>query len=240
MQFLRFLIITYLLILFNPCHGLIHFYSEVGNRKCFYKELSKGSLLIGKYKLDILDPDTNIYYSPRDKVNIGVIIDVEETFDSNHRVVHQRGSSNGQFTFSSLDSGEHRICITPKSFYAKSWYGGTNKKLLQNEYTEKDSNFKSSRILIDFIIGDSNSIDSSHNNKVQSLSDNVNKLNDKLSDIRREQKFIREKEANFRDLSERTCETVVRWMVIQVISLLITCIYQMISLSKFFIKQKVA
>ncbi|KAK6202882.1 emp24/gp25L/p24 family of membrane trafficking protein [Scheffersomyces amazonensis] len=224
----------------STTHGLIHFYSEAGDRHCFYKELTQGSLLIGKFKLEIKDEESSIYYSPRDKNNIGVLIDVEETFDSNHRVVHQRGTANGQFTFIPLDTGEHRLCLTPKSFYSRTWYGKKKPYSDINEFTIIDSKFKSSRISIDLLIADSSIIDSRRTNEVQSLSKQINKLNDKLTDIKREQKFIREKEAVFRDLSERTCETVVRWMIIQVTVILLACLYQIFSLSHFFVKIKIA
>lgn len=232
------LLVGILFLLHYPSYteGVFHFYSEAGTRKCFYKELASGTLLIGRYKLEILDPDSDKYDSPRDKVNTGVLIDVEETFDLNHRVVHQKGSPNGQFTFSALKSGEHRICITPKSFYKKGWLDGTP----DDPAALKDLKFKISRIVVDFLIGDGDIVDSKHSHKVKTLAERVNRINDKLSDVKREQEFIREKEELFRDQSERTCENVVRWLVIQAGAFIITCLYQIISLRKYTVKEKVS
>lgn len=225
-----------LLIVFIGYTGAFHFYASPGERKCFQKELTKGTLLIGRYKLEIKDPDALDYNPPRDKVDTGTLIDVEEVFDSNHRVVHQRGRASGQFTFSTIESGEHRICITPKSFFKKKWLDGGG----SNPNSMKDSKFERARITVDFLIGDGSILDSKHTTKVESLTQQVNVLNDKLIDIKREHEFIREKEASFRDLSERTCAHVLRWLVLNIIALCVVCIYQLFRVRKFFIKQKVA
>lgn len=229
-------ILVFLLFVQSVCAGSFHFYLDHGYKKCFHKEISRGTLLIGRYRMEILDPDTNAYIIPRDKTDTGVLIDVEEVFDSNHRVVHQRGTASGQFTFSAIDSGDHRICLTPKSFFKKKWLDGGG----SNPNSRLDSKFKNARISIDFIIGDGSIIDSKHTHSVQTLSEKIHQLNDKLIDIRREQQFIRDKEEQFRDLSERTCEHVVRWLVVQVGAILLACIYQMFKLSTFFLKQKIA
>lgn len=227
MLFLPFLLL--------PAAAMVHFYADAGARRCFYKDLDRGTLLIGRYKMEIthstIDSD---FYTPQDGINTGVLIDVEETFDNNHRVVHQRGSYLGQFTFSALDAGEHRVCITPKSYFKKKWLEDQDPTALH------DSKFKLARVTVDFVIGDGNSVDLKHTHKVRSLQERVNRLNDKLLDIRREQTAIREKEALFRDLLERTCDTVVRWLAIQTGALVLVCIYQMVVLRRFFVKQKVS
>lgn len=224
-----------LLFLLLPATAMVHFYAAAGVRTCFYKDLDKGTLLIGRYKMEITHstPDSG-YYTPHDGINTGVLIDVEETFDSNHRVVHQRGSYLGQFTFSALDAGEHRVCITPKSYFKKRWLEDQDPEVLH------DSKFTEARVTVDFVIGDGSSVDLKHTHKVRSLQERVNRLNDKLLDIRREQTAIREKEALFRDLLESTCDTVVRWLAIQTGALVLVCAYQLVVLRRFFLKQKVA
>lgn len=232
-----FLVGILLLIQFSfPIQGLFHFYTDAGARRCFYKELAQGTLLIGRYKLEIFDEDAHEFYSPLDKMNTGILIDVEEKFDTDHRVVHQKGSPRGQFTFSALESGEHRICFTPKSFYKRRWLdgGGDDVDAL------KDLKFKKSRIMVDFLIRDGEIFDTKHSHKVNTLTEQVNSINDKLTDIKREQEFIREKEELFRDQSERTCERVIRWLIVQLGALVITCVYQMVALLSLFVKEKVS
>lgn len=212
-----------------------HYYASHGSRKCFYKDLTQGTVLVGRYRIEIWDLDTNSYITPRDKIDTGTLIDVEEVFDSDHRVVHQRGLASGQFTFGALASGEHRICITPKSFYKKKWLDGGG----GNPNAFKDSKFDEARVTLNFLITDGTALDGPR--KVyRSLEASVGVLNDKMVDIRREQQFIREKESQFRDLSERTNERVVRWLVIQLGALLIACIFQLIKLQTFFVKEKIS
>ncbi|CUM65422.1 uncharacterized protein PRCAT00003060001 [Priceomyces carsonii] len=215
--------------------GFVHFYSQAGARRCFYRELRQGTLLIGRFKMEIRDPDSDEFQSPRDKLNTGILIDVEEVFNSNHRMVHQRGSSSGQFVYSALEDGEHRICLTPRSFLSKSWYGYSKK----DESARLDLRFEEARISIDFVVGDGQIFDVKHKHKVKSLTDQVKRLNDKLTDIRSEQQFIKQKEESFRDLSEETCEGVVRWLIVQLGALFVIGIYQLFKFLRIFSKTKV-
>ncbi|KAI9869539.1 MAG: emp24p/erv25p- protein, partial [Watsoniomyces obsoletus] len=66
----------------------------------------------------------------------------------------------------------------------------------------------------------------------------VQDLNSRLQDVRREQIFQREREAEFRDQSETTNSRVVRWTLIQLVVLGVTCAWQLSHLRAFFIKQK--
>ena len=49
---------------------------------------------------------------------------------------------------------------------------------------------------------------------------------------------LQEREAEFRDQSELTNSRVVRWSILQLIVLGITCAWQLTHLRAFFIKQK--
>jgi hypothetical protein len=170
-------------------------------------------------------------------------VTVEETFDNNHRIVAQRGSSQGKFTFSAADSGQHRICVTPQNVPSggASWLGtgvhGTVK------------------FTLDMAIGETSKIESTDKDKVQSLTQRIQDLNSRLQDVRREQVFqrvrhfwpmwydyeltsIQEREAEFRDQSETTNARVVRWTIIQLVVLGVTCAWQLSHLRAFFIKQK--
>lgn len=213
---------------------LIHFYSDAGDKRCFYKDLHQEVVLVGKFKMEVQDPDTGKYYSPQDKLDTGILIDVEETFDNNHRVVHQRGRSSGQFIFAALDSGEHRICLTPRSFHKKWNFGRHDPNIV------KELKFKVARILLEFSIEDGSVFDSKHTRQVNDITDRVKILNDKLSDIKREQLFIRDREEGFRDLSELTNERVVRWSIIQFGALLLIGIYQLFTFQRFFVKEKLS
>lgn len=63
----------------------------------------------------------------------------------------------------------------------------------------------------------------------------VRELNSRVQNIRREQQYQREREAEFRDTSEMTNSRVVYWTVAQLIVLGVTAFWQLKHLQRFFI-----
>ncbi|CCE63561.1 hypothetical protein TPHA_0F00750 [Tetrapisispora phaffii CBS 4417] len=195
-----------------------YYYGNTGDRKCFIKELSKGTLLEGKYAVQTFDEELKSYRDA-DSKNVGIVVDIEEIFDDNHRVVHQKNAPVGDFTFIALDSGEHRICLETTD---SSWVGKTKAK-----------------VSIDFSIGSDSKFDSKKKKTVKSLHQKVNYLNMKVDDIRREQALVREREYKFRDISESVNSKAMWWTILQLCGLIGICVWQMKSLRSFFVKQKV-
>lgn len=109
---------------------------------------------------------------------------IQELFDANHRVVSQRGSSNGRFTFNAAESGDHKICFTPSSSSGRQGWLSTN------------SQNGGIKFNIDLAIGESSQIESSDKGKMDDLSQRVKDLNARLNDIRREQIFQRVSEGD--------------------------------------------
>jgi len=200
----------------------LHFFMDGATQKCFFEELPKDTLVVGHYEATVWD-DQLKSYAP--KSDVGVFITVEETFDNNHRVVAQRGSAKGRFTFSAADSGEHRLCFTPQNVPGS---GGWLSSGVHG----------SVRFHLDMVIGETSKIESTDKGKLDDIVQKVRDLNSRLQDIRREQVFQREREAEFRDQSESTNARVVRWTLIQLAVLGITCAWQLSHLRSFFIKQK--
>lgn len=144
----------------------------------------------------------------------------QETFDNDHRVVTQRASHTGDFTFTSLDTGEHKICLTPV-------------------YRDGNSGQKH-RIFFDVAQGSAHDyVDSKTTHKVDLLTLKVQLLNRKLEEIHNEQEQMRLRETVFRDQSEATNSRVVKWTFIQLFVLIGTCTYQLRHLKSFFVKQKI-
>lgn len=73
---------------------------------------------------------------------------------------------------------------------------------------------------------------------VTDLASKVRELNKKLEDIRKEQQYQREREHDFRALSDRANRGAVWWSVLQIAVLLGTCFWQMRTLRTWFIKEK--
>jgi len=91
---------------------------------------------------------------------------------------------------------------------------------------------------LDMAIGDTSKIESSDKDKIEDVVKKVRDLNARLQDVKREQVFQREREAEFRDISESVNGRVVRWTLLQLAVLGVTCAWQLSYLRAFFIKQK--
>lgn len=156
----------------------------------------------------------------------GIFITVDETFDNDHRIVSQRSTSSGKFTFSAADSGDHRLCFTPTNVPATSGF------------LFSGSQVGGIKFELDMAIGDTSKIESSDKGKMEDVVQKVRDLNARLQDVRREQVFQREREMEFRDQSESVNGRVVRWTLIQLAVLGVTCAWQLSYLRAFFIKQK--
>ncbi|KAF2266618.1 hypothetical protein CC78DRAFT_531422 [Lojkania enalia] len=201
----------------------LHFFIDGATQKCFFEELPKDTLVVGHYDAQTWDDATRSYVS---KPDVGVFITVEETFDNYHRVVAQRSQSpKGRFTFSAADSGEHRLCFTPQNVQSGGFFSSGPAR-------------GTVKFTLDMAIGETSKIESTDKTKIDDIVQKVRDLNSRLQDIRREQVFQREREAEFRDQSESTNSRVVRWTLIQLAILGITCAWQLSHLRAFFIKQK--
>ncbi|CAI1728331.1 hypothetical protein SEUBUCD646_0O02770 [Saccharomyces eubayanus] len=190
----------------------VHFYARPGETKCFYEHLSKGNLLIGD--LDIYVEKNGMFMEDPEA---SLAITVDETFDNDHRVLNQKNSHTGDFSFTALDTGEHRMCFTPS-------------------YNKKSTPV---RVFIELEIGNVEALDSRRKDDMNSLKGRVFQLTQRLSSIRKEQDNIREKEAEFRNQSESANSKIMTWSVLQFFMLVAACVFQLRYLKNFFVKQKV-
>ncbi|KAI1438495.1 emp24/gp25L/p24 family/GOLD [Xylaria sp. CBS 124048] len=199
----------------------LYFFIDGKQPKCFYEELPKDTLVVGHYTAEEWEDNTQSWAKHE---GISIYISVDEVFDNNHRVVSQRGSEAGRFTFTAHEAGDHRICFTPSTNSGR-----------QLSASNPNGGIK---LTLDLAIGESSEIESTDKGKLQDISQRVKDLNSRLHDIRREQIFQREREAEFRDQSEITNSRVIRWMAVQLVVLGVTCAWQLSHLRSFFIKQK--
>ncbi|EGS20016.1 uncharacterized protein CTHT_0045130 [Thermochaetoides thermophila DSM 1495] len=201
----------------------LYFYIDVTQPKCFYEELPKDTLVVGHYVAEEYDDHRQVW-AKHD--GISIYISVDEVFDNDHRVVSQRGGPSGKFTFTSAEAGDHKICFTPSSSSGRS------------NWLSVSAPNGGIRLTLDIAIGETSAMDGADKGKIADLATRVKDLNARLNDIRREQVFQREREAEFRDQSESTNARVVRWILIQLTVLGVTCAWQLSHLRSFFIKQK--
>ncbi|TPX16921.1 uncharacterized protein E0L32_003483 [Thyridium curvatum] len=233
----------------------LYFYIDGSVPKCFFEELPKDTMVVGTYTAEEFDEQRGVWWK-HDGLSIYISVDVrrasaflppslflsplfddntdrtpiappkQETFDNDHRVVSNRGQAEGRFTFTAADAGEHKLCFTPSSNSGRSsWLSINNPN-------------GGVRFTLDLAIGETSAIESSDKSKIEDIAGRIRDLNARLNDIRREQVFQREREAEFRDQSESTNARVIRWIIIQLVILGGTCAWQLSHLRSFFIKQK--
>ncbi|KAK5465179.1 emp24p/erv25p-related protein [Exophiala xenobiotica] len=208
----------------------LYFYLDGTAPKCFYEDLPKDTLVVGTYKSEAYSPQTQSFHTTGD---LSIQVTVEEVFDNDHRVVTQTTTSSdtySKFTFTAADPGLHRLCFTPSGPAAISvggWFSNAGASTMGGV-----------KLTVDMAIGATSRIESEDKSKIDNIVSKVKELNGRLTDIRREQVFQREREAEFRDQSEATNAKIVRWTLIQLGVLGVTCAWQLSHLRAFFIKQK--
>lgn len=127
--------------------------------------------------------------------------------ETSHVVTKTRGPSDGRFTFTSHEAGDHSICISTNY---TSWWSSTHIKLY-----------------LDIVVGSTKPDIESDRTHIGELSSKLRDLNQKLDEIRREQQYQREREADFRNLSENTNSKAVWYSVLQIGVLIATCTWQL-------------
>jgi hypothetical protein len=153
----------------------------------------------GHYHAEAWDDATKSYQT---KPDVGVFVTVEETFDNNHRIVAQRGTSEGRFTFSAADSGQHRICVTPQNVPSSG--GGWLSSGVHGTV----------KFTLDMAIGETSRIESTDKDKVETLVQKVKDLNSRLQDVRREQVFQRVRFGALNTAAGVDCICGNRWLTL--------------------------
>jgi hypothetical protein len=112
-----FLFIVFILIQFILITHSLYFHIRETDRKCFIEEIPDQTLVIGKYKVELYDPNSNTYLPSTP--GIGMHVEVK---DPDEKIVLSKlYTSEGRFTFTSHIPGEHVICLYSNS---TAWFGG--------------------------------------------------------------------------------------------------------------------
>ncbi|KAF5331478.1 hypothetical protein D9758_015499 [Tetrapyrgos nigripes] len=192
----------------------LHFYLDANEKRCFIEELPTDTVVEGHYRA-LEWSEARQEYAVDD--NLGIHVEVEEVY-SGETVTKTKGPSEGRFTFTSHESGDHSICLSTNY---TSWFSSTH-----------------IRLYLDIVVGSAR-VDSEHDRThVSELSGKIRDLNQKLEDIRREQQYQREREADYRDLSEATNAKAVWYSIAQIVVLVATCMWAVEASEKLFRGQK--
>ncbi|KAJ4473805.1 membrane protein [Lentinula aciculospora] len=192
----------------------LHFYLDANEKRCFIEELPTDTVVEGHYKaLEWAEQEQKYILDE----SLGIHVEVEEV-ETAHTVVKSKGPSEGKFTFTSHDAGDHSICLSTNY---TSWFSSTH-----------------IRLYLDIVVGTTRPDTEHDRTHVSEIAAKVRDLNQKLEDIRREQQYQREREADYRDLSEMTNSRAVWYSIVQIVVLIVTCVWQLRYLKNFFEDRK--
>jgi len=193
----------------------LHFYLDSDEERCFIEELPSGTIVEGTYKaLEWNAEGQNYVANPA----IGMNIEVHEV-SSGDTIVNTMGPSDGKFTFTSHDPGDHTICLSTNQ--TSAWFSSSH-----------------IRLYLDIAVGAVRHDVEKDRAHATKLSDKLRDLNEKLDTIRREQQYQRERESEYRNLSESVNSKAMWYMLLQTIFLIGTCYWQLRFLRYFFADRK--
>jgi len=190
---------------------------DLKDKRCFIEELPTDTIVEGQYRaLEWHEGEQKYKENPQ----MAVLVEVTE-MNHDTSLVNTRGPTSGRFTFTSHDSGDHTICLSP-SYVGTTWFSPSSHI----------------RMYLDIAIGKARADLDHDRSHVSEIAGKVRELNVKLEDIRREQQYQRERETDFRDLSEITNSRAVWYSVAQIVVLIGTCVWQLRHLKHFFDDRK--
>jgi p24 family protein alpha len=133
--------------------------------------------------------------------------------------MNQIATPTGRFFFTSADSQEHVITM---GTLQDSWYG------------------KRVKINLEVFIGDPGETNITPPVKahLDGMARTVSQLNTLIADIRHNQYQHRQRQTEFREKSENVNGKVIWWMLLQLIVLALTCLWQLRHLERFFRAKK--
>ncbi|XP_006461507.1 hypothetical protein AGABI2DRAFT_44211, partial [Agaricus bisporus var. bisporus H97] len=202
------------LLAFAFSANALHFYLDANQHRCFIEELPIDTVVEGNYNaLEWSESEQQYVHNPE----LGIVINVQEE-PSGHVVAQTTGPNQGKFTFTSHEAADHSICLSTNY---TTWFSHTH-----------------IRLHLDIVVGSTKADVEHDRSHVSELASKLRDLNQKLEDIRREQQYQREREADFRDLSESTNSRAVWYSVVQIIVLIVTCVWQLRHLKHFFEDRK--
>ncbi|KAL2313627.1 COPII vesicle coat component Erp5/Erp6 [Schizosaccharomyces pombe] len=178
--------------------------------------MPKGMMVTGIVKAEQWNNEANKWVTSN---NIKIRVQVDETFANNHLIYKNDLRSNEAVRFTTTNEGTHRICYLSTSDGA--WFSSTK-----------------TRLHVDLASDDKYNLIASSEDEAKDLTDRVAALNTRLESILGEQMLQRSREMTFRDTSESANSRVVRWTIVQIVVLLVTCIWQLSHLQRFFVKEK--
>ncbi|KAI8871491.1 hypothetical protein GQ42DRAFT_161988 [Ramicandelaber brevisporus] len=176
--------------------------------------MSKSTVMTGVYRAEEwIEQDKKFVENPA----VGIQITVLE-IPTNSLLVNTRGQHIGKFVFTALEAGQHQICLQGNSTH---WFNPTTIKMS-----------------LEVAYGDANEQTKDHETKLGDMGMRVYELNRKVDEIKTEQNYQRDREIEFRNLSENINGRIVYWTFMQIAVIGVVCFWQVRHLRSFFQAKK--
>jgi len=203
------------LILISPALAF-HFYLAGHTPRCFVDDIPRETFVHGKFTA--LDYSDN-FQAWVENPDVGIQITVDEKANS-HRIINQRLEHKGVFSFTSAESGAHTLCIGAN--VTDGWF--TRRRM---------------KVYFDVAVGDSGmDLTENKEHKMTALYWRVHDIVNQVHYIRQSQDLQRERELEFRDLSEHTNVRAVYWTLVQMLLVGVASMWQLHNLKAFFRAKK--
>ncbi|CUS21802.1 LAQU0S04e01112g1_1 [Lachancea quebecensis] len=195
----------------------LYFYMKSGETKCFYEGLTRGSQLEGQFAV-LVERDSIYERGAATELRISI----DETFDNDYRVFDQR-STNGNFTITALETGEHRVCLELQAASSDI-----------STQSDADEVFE---VHVDFQHKHLRVWDSELLECLGSASGRVRNLNARLASLRVEQRIVKEEQISHDKQCKSVNTQLLFWSSFQLIVLVVMCAIQLRSLRGLFRKK---
>jgi hypothetical protein len=206
--------LLFLFVVFVAGQGGMYIHLAEGERRCFIQEVPKDTLMRGRYEAAVLEDPQGVGIN-----GLGITLTVQDP--AGDVVLSRTAGLQGGFTFTSSAGGEHLLCFTTNT---SRWFGAHRKLRFRFE-----------------LLTGADAVDWNEVAKAEHLSQievYVRQVHDRSSAIRSEQLYMKQREAEFRDHSELMNARVAWLSVLQIVILLLTGVYTIWHLKRFFKSKK--
>jgi len=217
MKLLVFFVLFYCLHLLLPTSAVYVILTE-GQKRCLIEEVPKDTLIVARWKAEELHPNAETLSQRQQEPRLGVKITVKDPFKN--VVSTKDGLMEGRYAFTSTIGGEYEVCFQTNEI---RWFGSSQTKLT-----------------IDLESG-ANAVDYEEIAQLEHLTAlqmEVRKLNDQVHEILKEQNYLKEREIEARDESEKTNSGVIWWSIAETALLVVSGFWQIRHLKNFFRQKK--
>ncbi|KAF8787916.1 Transmembrane emp24 domain-containing protein like [Argiope bruennichi] len=196
-----------------------YFYLKEGDEKCFIRELPDKTLLIAHYRCQAISKDSEGEKNsvPDSVKENGMMVEVLNPH--NKIVLSRKYRSEGSFSFTSHEPGEHTICMHTKDFKSS---GRTLKIDLEIQVGEHTINYTAV----------------AKKQKLSEMQTKLKQLNEKAAEIIKELDYQRYREELFRESTEAISKRILMWSVAQTIVLIMVGVWQVQNFRMFIESKK--